>query len=154
MIFCIDERIAQALIARIQTITTAKGYQYNMGERIERIRSSGVDVAPYPLALLLENLPDLDSDYSRVRSDRLNYALLYLDGIDDTEPETDPIFKRLANCHADLIKCLAEDQELNGLCEGISVVDHDITDTDLGWGFVAFIEVQRDIDAENPYEKP
>lgn len=151
---CIDEQITLALIQKIQSITIANGYQYDIGFRVERVRASGVDVAPYPLTLIIENLPDPDSDYTRLRSDKLNYALLFLDGKSDEDPDDPPIFQRLSNCHADLIKCLAEDQELDGLCEGISVIDHDITDTELGWGFLAFIEISRIIDSENPYEKP
>ncbi len=150
---CIDEKITKDIVAVLQTITVANGYNYDIGVRVERLRGSGNDPSPFPLTLLLENEPDPNNEHSSIRADELNYMIWFFDGRDDSDPDSTPAAERFANVKADISKALMEDPERNDLAEYTSINTGNLGYTEIGPGYFVYVTVGRTLDTRNPYEK-
>lgn len=154
---CIDAQITEALMQRLAQCTAVNGY--NTDVQHVRLARKNIVIDGYPYALVLPNESDPDSDNRFYRADTLPFLILYFDGENETDqPDDQGYIWRYRNVHADLIKCLMEDDTLGFLCQEIRIVNtgYDVLEFENGLNdecAYLYIEIQRAINPANPYKQ-
>lgn len=151
---CIDAQIIDNLITVVKSITSENEYNTNV-KKVELARTQLEINDNYPYVLVIPNETDPLQDYG-IREDVLPFLIWYFDGKNDTSDDTDPFTWRLRNVAADFIKALRKDPSLGGVCENIRIVSHNygifVDDVIVEPGVFIYIEIERVVNPDNPYE--
>lgn len=149
---CIDWRITENLIEQLKTCTIDNGYNTDVKDVVLIGKKTKLD--KYPAILVIPNETDFQQEYS-IRQDILPFMIWFFDGKSE-EKTGENYIRRMKNVHADITKCIKMDVTLNELCQNITVqscnyglfIDENIEEE----GAYLFIEVDRIINPDNPYE--
>ena len=153
---CIKAQITAKIKAKLAEISIAGGYSFTPGA-IEESRQMVQVNNRWPLLLILENDP-INQENLFVRE--LEYIIWTLINYDDTltgtaaDANTESAYM-VRNVNADIAKCLAQDETLEGLAEHLEVrpgnpeiyEDESLT----LFGTWCRVIVTTDIDQLNPY---
>ena len=152
---CIDARITESLINVFRSITPENGFKTNV-KTVELLRSVlRIEDDQYEYCLVIPNEPDPQSEFT-FRDDVLSYMVWFLDGKSDDLPGDPPFTWRLRNVAADFITALKKDPSLGGLAQNIRIPRYNfglfVDENIMELGVYLFVEIDRQINPDNPYQ--
>ncbi len=154
---CIDALITANIKTAIESITPGNGYNTDTGIVEEKRSILKVNAGEDTFTLIELLSPDIDDDFQHTEDGTLRYMIYHFNGEDD---ETgNPIQYQNRNYFADVQKALMVDRTRGGYAQNTNIKSwgHDFyyqqgtIDVPLICSWV-LVEVQRLIDADNPYQ--
>lgn len=156
---CIDARITADILNDLANIRTENGYNTNIGTVEEKRTVLQINTDNDTFAILERLSPDFEDDFQHTQDSVLRFMIYFFNGEDDTAIGADPIQYTDRNVHADIQYALMRDRTRGGLAQNTIVKSHGhdfffqqgVIDVPIMCTWV-LIEVERLIDADNPYE--
>lgn len=154
---CIDALITADIKLALEGITISNGYNTEIGTVEEKRSILKINAGEDTFTLLELLSPDIDDDYQHTQDGTSRYMVYYFNGEDD---ETgDPIQYTNRNFAADVQRSLMVDRTRNGNAQNTNIKSHGhdfyyqqgTIDIPLACSWV-LVEVQRLIDADDPYQ--
>lgn len=148
----IDWQCYSNTMKQLATCTFANGY--NTDIQTVLLAKSKTVFKGYPLIIVIPGQINPLQEFLK-REDVLPVSLIYTDGILEDDIS---YIQRYKNVHADIIKCLKANKTLDNVCQNVvipsygymTIAHSDAIQEDICYWYV---EIERTIDTDNPYNK-
>lgn len=156
---CIDAQITADIKTALETISVANGYNTEIGT-VEEKRSIFIRNNETVTFTLVEKLPpEIEDDFQHTEDGKVKYLIYYFNGEDDEDPDNNPVQYTDRNVCADIQKALLIDRTRGNVAQNTHVMSfgHDfyfqngMIDVPIMCTWV-LVEVERLLDADNPYQ--